>query len=178
MWYWRSNARPAAGSSRMSMPAKRTPRERASPATRARTGASLRQGTHHEPQKLITTVWPRHPAMSRCWPVSVVPEMRGPGGRCTAGMTWPTAGSPAAFGAARRAARRLGVGEAAAGQVIGVDQDLVGEPVGRAVRAEGQLRPDAVAGEPQQQDLPAAAASHQVGHRDDAPGVGLAGEEL
>src|SRR5216683_4996633 len=111
MWYWCSNASPAAGASRMSMPAKRTPRERVSPATRGSRGT---------------------PCL-------------------------------------------LGVGESPAGQVIGVDQDLVGEP---AVRAEGQLGPDAGAGEPQQQDLLPPAAPDQVGHRSHAAGVGLGREEL
>src|SRR6266568_5724055 len=205
MRYFRSNASPAAGSSRMSMPAKCSPRERVSSATRARTGASLRQGTHHDPQKLSTTVWPCQLAMFRCCPVSVVPVMPGAGGRCATGMTWPTTGRPAPRAPARWArpapsrpmtvaaiapermsrGRRvtsylllLGVGESASDQVVGVDQDLVGELVGRVVRAEGQLRPDAGAGEPRQQDLLPAAARRQVGHRRHAAGVGLVREEL
>src|SRR6266568_3210482 len=185
----------------MSTPTKRTPRKRVSAATRARTGASFRHGPHHEPQKLSTTVWPRQPAMSRCPPVSVVPEISGARGRCAAGMTWPTAGSPpnpepvrwttpaarspAAATAiapdrtsrARRVIRRLlflRVGETPADQVFGVGQDLVSNPV---ASAEGQLGPGARVGEAQQQDLLPPAARHQAGHRNNAAGVGLAGEE-
>src|SRR5712691_7200564 len=149
----------------MSMPRNRTPRIRVSRATRASTGASSRHGTHQEPQKLTTMAWPRQLLLSRRPPPRAGPEMSGAIGRCASGMTWPTAGSPGPFASARRTAPMVaaraaavaaapsssrarlfigcllfpGVGEPAAGQVIGVDQDLVGELVGRAVRADGEL---------------------------------------
>lgn len=69
-------------------------RRRVSLATRARTGASPRQGTHQEPQKLTTTVRPRQLAVSRCAPASEVPARSGACGRWAGGMTGPTAGTP------------------------------------------------------------------------------------
>src|SRR6266568_7574687 len=69
------------------------------------------------------------------------------------------------------------IGEAAAGQVIGIGQDLVGrqeagEAEGCPGRAERQLGPDARVGESEQQPPPL--ACDQVGDGRYASGVGLA----
>src|SRR6516162_10453838 len=63
----------------MSTPMKATPAWPNERASAARVGASARQGVHHDPQKFITTTWPRKRARLSLAPVRVVPLT---GGAC------------------------------------------------------------------------------------------------
>src|SRR6266536_5050911 len=77
----RWNAWALAGVSLMSTPRKATPAGRSVRASDASVGASARQGVHHDPQKFITSTWPRNRDRLSVAPSSVVPVTGGASGR-------------------------------------------------------------------------------------------------
>src|SRR5215472_8468487 len=74
------NAPAVAGLSLISTPRNRTPRGVKYRASWARDGASARHGVHQDPQKFITTTWPRYWARLNLLPDSRVPVTRGAAG--------------------------------------------------------------------------------------------------
>src|SRR5258708_1281735 len=73
MWKLDRNACALAGLSRMSTPRNWTPLPPNRRASDDRTGASVRQGGHQDPQKFSTTTCPRDWASASLWPARVVP---------------------------------------------------------------------------------------------------------
>src|SRR5215471_7118866 len=76
----RWNARALAGVSLMSTPRNWTPTGLNLRASEASVGASARQGVHHDPQKFITSTWPRNRDRLRLSPPRVVPVTAGASG--------------------------------------------------------------------------------------------------
>src|SRR5215831_12187069 len=74
------NAWAVAGLSLMSTPRNRTPRGVKCRASWDRDGASARHGVHQDPQKFITTTWPRYWARLNLLPDSRVSVTRGAAG--------------------------------------------------------------------------------------------------
>src|SRR5690348_1078984 len=73
MWKLERNACALAVLSRMSIPRNWTPLPPNRRDSDNRTGASVRQGVHQEPQKFSTTTCPRYWAGASLWPARVVP---------------------------------------------------------------------------------------------------------
>src|SRR5262249_33149368 len=76
---WQAGA--LAGVSLMSTPRKATPAGRSVRASDASVGASARHGVHHDPQKFMTSTWPRNRDRLSLVPSSVVPVTGGASGR-------------------------------------------------------------------------------------------------